>query len=237
MIRFTFKLVLTMDISSLDIPNIRTRKVGSGRNGIEMVEAVIRLEAWDGYLVKRWEYPTTIWEMARTVEDGTIVPRFECTSVSSAEDWETQVAAYRRLLEEQYAIRDSIGKHLRENFDTLKETYHLDPDDDPDVPRITDANRDDFDLRSFIGPQSVSIREDEKDGIPYLDWFLNCKWDDEHGLAAVTHGSRVIDLDRGETDIYKIFADNGTLEAELKEAEKYRGMRATKPQKPWYQFW
>ena len=130
-----------MDIYSLDIPNIRTRKIGSGRDRIEMVEAVIRLEAWDGYLVKRWEYPTTIWEKARWIEDGTIVLHFACTSVSSAEDWETQVAAYRRLVEEQFAIRDSIVKHLRENFDTLKETYYLDPDDDPDVPRITDANK------------------------------------------------------------------------------------------------
>jgi len=225
-----------MDLSSLDIPNIRTRKVGSGRTAIEMVEAVIRLEAWDGYLVKRWEYPTTFWEKARWIADGTVVLHFACTSISSAEDWETQVAAYRRLLEEQFAIRDAIVKHLRENFDTLKETYYLDPDDDPDVPRITDENRDGFDLRPFIGPQSVSIREDEKAGIPYLEWHLNC-WDEEHGLAVVTHGDRVIDLDRGEIDIYKIFADNGTLEAELKEAEKYRGMRGIKPQKPWYQFW
>jgi hypothetical protein len=221
-----------MDFASLSIPNIRTRKVGSGRDQFEMVDAVIRLEAWDGYLVqppRRAEGPISTGE--------NIILDLACTCESSAEDWETQVAAYRRLLEEQFAIRDAIVKHLRENFDTLKETYYLAPDDDPDVPRITDANRDDFDLRPFIGPQSVSIREDEKDGIPYLDWSLNCKWDEEHGLAAVTHGSRVIDLDRGETDIYKIFADNGALEAELKEAEKYRGMRATKPQKPWYQFW
>jgi len=219
-----------MNHSSLDIPNIRTRNVGSRRDPIEMVEAVIRLEAWDGYLVKRWEN-------GRAITDGTIILNFACTSESAAEDWETQVAAYRRLLEEQFAIRDSIVNYLRDNFDTLKETYYLDPDDDPDVPRITDANREDFDLKPFIGPRSVSITEHEKDGIPYLEWFLNCTWDIEHGLAATTHSDRVIDLDRGETDIYKIFADNGTLEAELKEAEKYKGMRGTKRRKPWYQFW
>ena len=56
-------------------------------------------------------------------------------------------------------------------------------------------------------------------------------------IVEVTHGNRVIDLDRGETDIYKIFADNGTLEEELKEAEKYKGMRGTKPQKAWWRFW
>jgi hypothetical protein len=219
-----------MDISSLGIPNIRTTKVGSRRGGVEIVEAVVRLEAWDGYLVKHREN-------GRAIADGTIVLDFACTSVSAPEDWKTQVAAYHRLLEEQWGIRDSILKYFLANFDTLKEEYYLDPDDDPDVPRITDFNRSDFDLRRFIGPRSVSITEYEKDGIPYLEWFFNCTWDEEHGLAAVTHGTRVIDLDRGETDIYKIFADNGTLEQELKESEKYVGMRGTKPQKPWWQFW
>ncbi|MEQ1763725.1 MAG: hypothetical protein ABL984_11335 [Pyrinomonadaceae bacterium] len=227
-----------MDISSLGIPNIRTTKVGSQRDGVEIVEAVVRLEAWDGYLVKRWEYPTTFWENVRAIADGTIVVRFACGRDSSPQDWDTQVAAYHRLLDEQFDIRDSIVNHLRENFDTLKETYYLDPDDDPDVPRITESNKHDFDLRPFIGPQSVSITDhEEKDGIPYLQWSLNCNWDEEHGLAAVTHGTRVIDLDRGETDIYKVFADNGTLEQELKEAEKYKNMRGTRKQKPWWQFW
>ena len=219
-----------MDLSSLGIPNIRTTKVGSRRDAVEIVEAVVRLEAWDGYLVKRWEN-------GRAIADGTIVLDFACTSVSAPEDWDLQVAAYHRLLEEQVDTRDSILRYFVANFDTLKETYYLDPDDDPGVPRITEFNKHDFDLRPFIGPRSVSIREDEKDGIPYLEWFLNCTWDEEHGLAAVTHGSRVIDLDRGETDIYKIFADNGTLEQELKEAEKYKGMRGTRKQKPWRQFW
>jgi hypothetical protein len=219
-----------MDISSLGIPNIRTTKVGSRRDPVEIVEAVIRLEAWDGYLVKRWEN-------GRAITDGTIILDFACTSVSAPEDWETQVAAYRRLLAEQFDIRDSILEYFLANFDTLKKTYYLDPDDNSGVPRITESTKNDFDLRPFIGPQRVSIREDEKDGVPYLEWFLNCTWDEEHGLAAVTHGDRVIDLDRGETDIYKIFADNGTLEQELKEAEKYKGMRGTKSQKPWWQFW
>lgn len=66
-----------MDISSLGIPNIRMRKVGSGRDRIEIVEALIRLEAWDGYLVKCWEYPTTFFDMPSAIEDGTITPNQE----------------------------------------------------------------------------------------------------------------------------------------------------------------
>src|SRR5688500_7465730 len=102
-----------MDISSLGIPNIRTTKVGSRRGEAEIVEAMVRLEAWDGYLVKRREN-------GRAIADGTIVLDFACTSVSAPEDWDTQVAAYHRLLEEQWDIRDSILRYFLANFDTLK---------------------------------------------------------------------------------------------------------------------
>ena len=97
-----------MNISSLGIPNIRTTTVGSRRNQIQIVEAVVRLEAWDGYLVKRWEYPTRIWEKPRAIADGTVLLRFACSADSAPEDWDTQVAAYHRLLEEQWDMRDSI---------------------------------------------------------------------------------------------------------------------------------
>lgn len=53
-------------------------------------------------------------------------------------------------------------------------------------------------FRSYIGRNSISIREDTEDGASYVEWSLNCSWDDEHGLAAVTQRNRLIDLDRGE---------------------------------------
>ncbi len=31
------------------------------------------VEAWDGYPVKRWEYPATSWENGQAIADGTIV--------------------------------------------------------------------------------------------------------------------------------------------------------------------
>ena len=75
------RISIAMDISSLGIPNIRTTKVGSRRDGVEIVEAVVRLEAWDGYLVKRREN-------GRAIADRTIVLDFACTSVSAPAEWE-----------------------------------------------------------------------------------------------------------------------------------------------------
>ena len=216
-----------MDLSILGIPNLRVTHIGPRRSPSEIVRATLHLPAWDGYLVKRWDN-------GRAITDGTIIVNFACNTRSTREDWEPQLAAYHYLVEHQQEIRDRIAEAVIANISDL--IGYLDPAD-PGVPPITDANADGFDLRPFVGPSSVSILEETKGGMDYVEWFLNCTWDEEHGLAAVTHQSRLIDLDRGETDIYKIFADNGTLEEELKEAEKYKGMRGTKPQRPWWKFW
>ena len=220
-----------MDIFSLGIPNIRIVNIGSRRDPLEIVEATITLEAWDGYLVKRWEN-------GKAITDGTIKLHFACNTRSTADDWQTEINAYNYLLENQYEIRDNIIKRLIADFETLKETYYLDPQDDPGVPNITAANKKDIDLRPFIGPNSISITEEIRDDMSYVEWFLNCTWDVEHGLAAVTHKERVIDLDRGETDIWKIFADNGTLEEEQRAYElqsKNAGPRVAA--KAWWKFW
>jgi hypothetical protein len=50
--------------------------------------------------------------------------------------------------------------------------------------------------------------------------IFQCEWDPEHGLAAITHEDRIIDLDRGETDPWKIYEDNGTLAEKQKEYDE-----------------
>lgn len=237
-----------MDLSTLGIPNIYVRNIGSRRNPLEVVEAILHLPAWDGYLTKRWEN-------GRVIADGTVTVLFACNTRSKPEWWEEDVAAYHNLIEHQYAVRDAIVAATAANITDL--IGYLDPEelglshlvaaaDRQNRPRerVADAQQPapspetEPDLRPYIGLNSIAIREDRKDGLAYIEWRLNCTWDEEHGLAAVTHGPRLIDLDRGEIDIYKIFADNGTLEEELKLAEKYRNQpKRPTPPKPWWKFW
>lgn len=220
-----------MDIFSSDIPNLRIRKYGPKRDPLETVEAIITLEAWDGYLIHRYED-------GKKIADGTVKLDFGGYLPNIERDWEPEIRAYRYLLENQHEIRDSILRSLLDGFEKLKETYYLDPNDDPDVPNITPENRTDFDLRPFIGPSSLHFHDETKDGIAYIEWSLNCTWDPEHGMAAITHQTRVIDLDRGETDIWKIFADNGTYEEQLRDfEEREKNAPPPKQQKPWWQFW
>lgn len=217
-----------MGLEDIGIPGLYVRDYGTRRRPLEIVETVVRLEAWDGYLTQRHGD-------AGQIADGTVLVQFACKPDSPREDWEPQIAAFNYLIENQHEIRDVICRGVIADIDHL--IFSLEPGEEG-VPQITPENAGSFDLRPFIGPRSVGFIEITKDGTDYAEWFLNCTWDDEHGLAAVTHRNRLIDLDRGETDIYKIFADNGTLEEELKKAEHYRNQPTNpKPPQPWWKFW
>jgi len=75
-----------MDIFSCDIPNLRVRKFGPKRDPLETIEAIITLEAWDGYLTQRYEN-------GRKIADGTVKLDFGGTAPGITRDWEPEVRA------------------------------------------------------------------------------------------------------------------------------------------------
>jgi hypothetical protein len=215
-----------MDIFESGIPNLR---ITAKRSQFQFIETTTVLEAWNGYM-KNYRNETR-------VTDGTVKLDFGGYNVEDKSiDWQPQINAYHHLLENQYAVRDSILRALSEEVGRF--TQYLDPDDSF-VPNITPETRGCFDFKPFIGPVSVSFDEEEsRNGVSYLQWHFDCAWDVEHGLAAITHEDRVIDLDRGETDIWKIYADNGTLAEKQKEyEERAKNFKPPKRQKPWWRFW
>jgi hypothetical protein len=220
-----------MDIFDSGIPNLRIGTAGTKRNLIQFIETTTVLEAWNGYMQN--------YRNEKKITDGTVSLDFGGynAAVHKSLDWQPQINAYHHLLENQYEIRDSIIRTLIEKFEWLKETYDWDSGDEPDVPRIPPPA--DFDFKPFIGPMSVNfVEEESKNNIAYLQWHFDCAWDPEHGLAVITHEARVIDLDRGETDIWKIYEDNGTLAEKQKEYDEWaKNFKPPKRQKPWWEFW
>lgn len=222
-----------MDIFESGIPNLRVTGGGRGtkRSPFRGIETTTVLESWRGYM-KNYRNETR-------VNDGTVKLDFGGFNVEDKSiDWQPQVNAYHYLMENQEAIRDSIIRTLSEKFEWLKQTYEWDSEDEPDVPVVPPPI--DFDFKRFIGPISINFDEEEsRNNIAYLQWHFDCEWDPEHGLSVITHEDRVIDLDRGETDIWKIYADNGTLaERQQEYDERVKNYQPPKPPpKPWWQFW
>lgn len=218
-----------MDEFESELPNIRIRNTGTRRNPLEMVEARIVLDAWDGYLYKHMEN-------GREITDKKVTLNFECFRGNNAEDCRAEINAYNHLLKNQHEIRNSIIRSLTEKVNEL--TQYLDPNDSF-VPNITPETKDDFDFKPLIGPLSVGFHEESRDDVAYLEWHFQCEWDPEHGFAVTTHKERVIDLDQ-DTDIWKIYKDNGTFEQQQKEYDeraKTFKPKPPKPPKPWWKFW
>ncbi len=216
-----------MDKFDGELPDIEIRNIGTRRNPLNVVEARIILEAWDGYLYRHMEN-------GREIADKKVTLCFECYNGNNAEDCRTEINAYNYLLKNQRAIRDSILKALSQKVGEL--TEYLDADD-WFVPNVAPNAETDFDFRKFIGPLSISFHEESRDDFAYLDWHFQCVWDEEHGFAVTTHKDRVIDIDQQDTDVWKIYADNGTLAERQKEyAERAKNFKPGKI-KPWWQFW
>jgi hypothetical protein len=217
-----------MDIFNSGIPDIKIRNIGTKRKPLEIIETRIILEAWDGYLYKHMENGKEIADRKIRLDFGGYNKNFPA-------DWRTQTNAYHYLLQNQHEIRDSIVRALSDEFDRLKQTYYLDTED-PQVPNITPETKADFDFKPFIGPLTISFaEEDSKDDIAYLDWHFQCTWDPEHGFAVTTHRDRVIHIDQ-DTDIWKIYEDNGTLAEKQKEYDEREKNFKPKEVKPWWQF-
>lgn len=80
---------------------------------------------------------------------------------------------------------------MRENFDgSWLEKRKL-------MPKIKSPEG----LRKLIGLHSVNIHKITKNNIPYFGFGFGCKWDDEHGLGVLMHGTRLVEIGGEDTSI------------------------------------
>ncbi|MGC2236866.1 MAG: hypothetical protein WA584_11945 [Pyrinomonadaceae bacterium] len=216
-----------MDIFESGIPDIKIVNFGTWRNPLEFIRARIVLEAWDGYLYKHWEN-------GKEITDGKVALDFGGYKKDILWDWKAEINAYHYLIQNQHLIRDNIIKSLTAEVNRF--TQYLDSNDSF-VPNITPETRGYFDFKPFIGPESIDFVEESKDDVSYLEWRFQCAWDSEHGFAVTTHKERVIHIDQ-DTDIWKIYEDNGTLAEKRKEYdERAKNSKPPKRQNPWWKFW
>ena len=145
-----------------------------------------------------------------------------------------QLNAYLFLVRQQHGIRQAILESLKKEFPNFLANDHASRDQDEDnFPGISDLSPT-SDLKDHIGPETISINDDTKDGAAYVTWNFRCRWDIEHGFEVITHNDRVIDI-APNVDTWKIYKDNGTYD---EEQRKYSEQEWTLPKKKkWWHFW
>lgn len=215
--------MLPRTISNIEVAG---HKVKGGK--IYVGWAPIALTVWDGYMLDpyRNDDQATGWSgvgIVNSKEDG------EGFGASPE-----QHAAYFHLLDHQEEIRQLIIGVLKQLFPKLLADEYASYDTMSDMFPPLSALVEGFDFRNYIGPASINIEKDVKDGLAYLTWHFHCTWDAEHGFDVITHGDRLIEL-APQADLLKINEDNGTYHSSDTFSDELNFKFGEK--KKWWRFW
>ena len=222
-----------MSKDSNTIPNIQVQHIGTGKKPHSVIKGFVELPCWNGYYLYDESYAL---KKNKTVTNGAIelwvdgMVNKDGTFFIDPE----QINSYIYLVENQEGIKHAILNALKKELPLLMETEYASWDLEEEwFPKLADLTPE-FDFKNYIGPESITIGEDVKDGIAYITWRFRCRWDIEHGLDIITHKERVIEI-APEADPWKISKDNGTYEEEQKEFANKVWKLPKK--KKWWQFW
>ncbi len=64
----------------------------------------------------------------------------------------------------------------------------------PDIKTVAD-------LKNLIGVTNINVHQISAAGLPYIGIEFGCKWDNEHGIGVLLHGTRVVDIGGADTAI------------------------------------
>ncbi|MDF2190483.1 hypothetical protein [Paraflavitalea sp. CAU 1676] len=224
-----------MNPESNSIPNIGIENIGSKTKSHHVTKGFITLPCWEGHYLydaadrlKKDKVVTNgrieLWVDAMIDENNSIQYLAE------------QINAYHYLVEQQETIRHAVLQKLKENFpDLLANEYASWDHNEPYFPKPAELT-DEFDFKNYIGPASIRITEDVKDGSAYVIWTFRCRWDIEHGLDFTMHEKRVIEI-ATEADPWKIYQDNGTFEQKQQDYKQWERTYQPPTPKKWWKFW
>ena len=224
-----------MNTKNESIPNLQVVNIGSKKKPLHVIKGFIELQCWNGYYLYDDSYKlkknkVVIGGRIDFWVDGEIGPQ------NNMHFSDEQIQAYQYLVDHQHQVKQSILHGLIEGFpQLLADEYSSWEEENSDFPKLEELTPE-FDFQQYIGPESISIREDVKDGAAYVHWRFRCRWDPEHGLEFITHNDRVIDI-APEADPWKIYKDNDTYEKEMQAYNDSKHFIKPTKQKKWWQFW
>lgn len=210
---------------SCEIPNIQVSKTKVKNGFIYMGSATADLSCWVGYFLN--DRPAEI------IKSGQFMIGIENDNADNSAFTASpeQANAYHYLVEKQIEIKQRIIQAMKDSFPALLAEEYASYDLRC-FPQLSDLTPE-FDFKHYIGPASVNIERDARDGFAYVSWHFNCLWDTEHGFEVITHQSRVLDL-APQADRFKINEDNGTAGEISKQLDTY--LHSKKQKKSWWKF-
>jgi len=158
----------------------------------------VLLTSWAGFQSRQGPYGA-IDELITS--DGSITMMVHTPNNEPSTPSNEQIAAYQHLIERQEPIRDSLLQAILAEYPTWREEYADSSAEDaeevmPDIQRPEQ-------LKELIGLGIVHIHTVAKDGIAYVGYEFGSNWEEEHGLGAMTHAGRVVNIGSADRAILK----------------------------------
>ncbi len=158
------------------------------------------LPAWAGCLPGRGPY------MPRDLpapSDGSVSLSVDSPDRVGALPTPEQAAAFRHLVDHQQETRDAILRAVFDSYPDEQEACGWEGADAAE--RMPDLQKPEG-LRALIGLSTVYLLAVAKDGFAYVSFEFRCLWDQEHGLGAMTHAGRVVQVGGADTAILEWIA-------------------------------
>ena len=115
-----------------------------------------------------------------------------------------QARAFQWLIDHEPAIAASVLRSLFAAYPGWRNSYGYDDEVAAELmPEIDGAEQ----LRALIGLSNVHILSVARDGIAYVGFQFGCTWDEEHGLGAMTHRDRVVEVGGADTSFLAWIAE------------------------------
>jgi hypothetical protein len=105
-----------------------------------------------------------------------------------------QATAFRYLLDNQVAIRNSILHEVFPKYPEWRSIYASDHDleeDESALSNVLPALNNPAELSKVMGLSTLHVSPIAHAGQAYLGFEFGCPWEEEHGLGVLTHAGRV----------------------------------------------
>jgi hypothetical protein len=180
----------------------------------------IQLAAWDGYQDRSGSYGS---KRTSKKSDGLVQLTINVLSDEERSNPTlAQSAAYTHLLKNQKQIQKAILLAIFERYPEYRASYLADYDLDETDDRLPILKRHQQ-LKDLVGLSGVFVHTVEKDGIAYVGYEFGCDWEEEHGLGAMMHMDRVVEIGDAAVGILEWIADRDAKPPKKKKQSAPKG--------------
>lgn len=160
--------------------------------------SLVQLPAWAGlHLPDETSLPV----------DGTVEVRVSTENDEPALPSPAQAAAYEQLATQAATVREAI---LVAVFDWYQQDYLTWRDengyDEDEAARYLPALTEPAQLAGLVQLTAINVFPTASNGLSYTGYEFVCSWEEEHGLGAMLHGSRIVEVGGADTAILEWIA-------------------------------